>query len=91
MKVNPIVAWTDEEVETYIAEHDLIVNPLRLQGYDSIGCWPCTQAGKGREGRWAGQDKLECGLHPALAEPLMVSGSGLGPRENSREKRAEQA
>jgi phosphoadenosine phosphosulfate reductase len=76
VKVNPIVAWTDEEVERYVAEHDLIVNPLRLQGFDSIGCWPCTQAGKGREGRWAGQDKLECGLHPALAEPLVVREAG---------------
>ncbi len=70
VKVNPIVAWSDEDVERYIAEHDLIVNPLRLQGYDSIGCWPCTQPGKGRQGRWAGVEKLECGLHPALAEPL---------------------
>jgi phosphoadenosine phosphosulfate reductase len=64
VKVNPIVAWSDEDVERYIAEHDLIVNPLRFQGYDSIGCWPCTLPGRGREGRWAGQDKLECGLHP---------------------------
>ncbi len=73
VKVNPIVAWSDDDVERYIAEHELIVNPLRLQGYDSIGCWPCTQPGKGREGRWAGQEKLECGLHPALAEPLVES------------------
>lgn len=64
VKVNPIVAWSDADVERYIAEHELIVNPLRLQGYDSIGCWPCTQAGKGREGRWAGLDKTECGIHP---------------------------
>ena len=63
VKVNPIVAWSDEQVEAYIANHDLIVNPLRLQGYDSIGCWPCTQAGKGREGRWAGLDKTECGIN----------------------------
>ncbi|HEX9315755.1 MAG TPA: phosphoadenylyl-sulfate reductase [Actinomycetota bacterium] len=91
VKVNPIVAWTDEDVERYIAEHDLIVNPLRLQGYDSIGCWPCTKAGTGREGRWAGQDKLECGLHPALAEPLMVSESGFGLEVKLGEKRAEQA
>lgn len=65
VKVNPIVAWSDGDVERYIAEHELIVNPLRLQGYDSIGCWPCTKAGKGREGRWAGLDKTECGIHPA--------------------------
>ena len=63
VKVNPIVTWTDQQVAAYIAEHDLIVNPLRLQGYDSIGCWPCTRAAQGREGRWAGLDKTECGLH----------------------------
>jgi phosphoadenosine phosphosulfate reductase len=67
VKVNPIVAWSDEQVDTYIAEHDLIVNPLRGQGYDSIGCWPCTRAGAGREGRWAGLDKIECGLHTPAA------------------------
>ncbi|MGH2717582.1 MAG: phosphoadenylyl-sulfate reductase [Actinomycetota bacterium] len=63
VKVNPIVAWSDEQVQGYIADHDLIVNPLRLQGYDSIGCWPCTRAGKGRDGRWSGLEKTECGLH----------------------------
>ena len=75
VKVNPIVAWSDEDVERYIAEHDLIVNPLRLQGYDSIGCWPCTKAGKGREGRWAGLDKTECGIHPAGSPPQGVAGT----------------
>jgi phosphoadenosine phosphosulfate reductase len=68
VKVNPIVAWSDEQVDAYIAEHDLIVNPLRFQGYDSIGCWPCTRAGAGREGRWAGLDKTECGLHAPAAQ-----------------------
>ena len=69
VKVNPIVAWSDEQVERYIADHDLIVNPLRLQGYDSIGCWPCTKAGKGREGRWSGLEKTECGLHVPAPAP----------------------
>ncbi len=63
VKVNPVVAWSDEQIDQYIAAHDLIVNPLRLQGYDSIGCWPCTRAGEGREGRWPGLEKTECGLH----------------------------
>ena len=44
-------------------EHDLPYNPLHDQGYESIGCAPCTQPGSGREGRWAGKDKTECGLH----------------------------
>jgi len=63
VKVNPIVAWSDEDVDRYVAEHDIIVNPLRDKGFDSIGCEPCTLPGAGRSGRWAGSDRLECGLH----------------------------
>jgi len=62
-KVNPIAAWSDDDVERYIAEHDVIVNPLRHKGFDSIGCAPCTLPGSGRSGRWAGTGRLECGLH----------------------------
>jgi phosphoadenosine phosphosulfate reductase len=65
VKVNPILTWTDRDVARYIATHDVIVNPLRHQGYDSIGCAPCTRPGQGREGRWVNTNKLECGLHPA--------------------------
>lgn len=63
VKVNPIVAWSDEQVERYIAEHELIVNPLKASGYESIGCWPCTRPGAGRDGRWAGLEKTECGIN----------------------------
>ena len=63
VKINPLVAWSDDEVARYIAEHDIIVNPLRDKGFDSIGCAPCTLPGSGRSGRWAGTDRLECGLH----------------------------
>jgi len=63
VKVNPIVAWSDDDVERYIAEHDVIMNPLRDKGFDSIGCAPCTLPGSGRSGRWAGSGRLECGLH----------------------------
>jgi phosphoadenosine phosphosulfate reductase len=63
VKINPIVAWSDDDVERYIAEHDVIVNPLRDKGFDSIGCAPCTLPGSGRSGRWAGTGRLECGLH----------------------------
>jgi phosphoadenosine phosphosulfate reductase len=67
-KVNPLADWTDRDVWAHIAAHDLPYNPLHDQGYASIGCVPCTQPGAGREGRWAGQDKTECGLHePATA------------------------
>lgn len=63
VKVNPLVAWSDEDVERYVAEHDVVVNPLLAQGYGSIGCRPCTGPGEGREGRWPGTGRLECGLH----------------------------
>jgi phosphoadenosine phosphosulfate reductase len=63
VKVNPIVAWSDEQVQGYIADNKLIVNKLHFKGYESIGCHPCTVPGTGREGRWAGSPKVECGLH----------------------------
>lgn len=67
VKVNPLATWTDLDVEGYIADHDVPVNPLLARGYPSIGCMPCTRpvaAGDDRRsGRWAGRDKTECGLH----------------------------
>lgn len=67
VKINPIAAWSDEQVATYVAEHDILVNPLRAIGYTSIGCAPCTSAvapGEDpRSGRWSGLAKTECGLH----------------------------
>jgi len=51
VKINPIVAWSDDDVSRYVAEHDIIVNPLRDKGFDSIGCEPCTLPGAGRAGR----------------------------------------
>ena len=62
-KYNPLADWTDQDVIDYVREHDLPYNPLHDRGYSSIGCAPCTLPGNGREGRWAGQDKTECGLH----------------------------
>ena len=67
VKVNPLATWTDDDVDGYIADHDLPVHPLADQGYPSIGCWPCSRpVGNGedpRAGRWAGTGKTECGLH----------------------------
>ena len=67
VKVNPIAAWTDEEMDAYIAEHNVLVNPLVAEGYPSIGCAPCTRrvppGEDPRSGRWAGTGKIECGLH----------------------------
>jgi phosphoadenosine phosphosulfate reductase len=62
-KLNPLADWTDKDIWNYIFEHDLPYNPLHDQGYESIGCAPCTLPGSGRDGRWAGQEKTECGLH----------------------------
>ena len=62
-KLNPIADWSERDVWRYISEHELPYNPLHDQGYASIGCVPCTQPGAGREGRWAGLDKTECGIH----------------------------
>jgi len=62
-KFNPLADWAEADVWRYIAEHDLPYNPLHDRGYASIGCAPCTLPGSGREGRWAGQEKTECGLH----------------------------
>jgi phosphoadenosine phosphosulfate reductase len=67
VKINPLAAWTDEDLDRYIAEHDVLVNPLVPAGYPSIGCWPCTAkpapGSDPRSGRWPGQPKTECGLH----------------------------
>jgi phosphoadenosine phosphosulfate reductase len=67
VKINPIAAWTDEEMDAYIAEHNVLVNPLVGEGYPSIGCAPCTAkpapGADKRSGRWAGTGKIECGLH----------------------------
>jgi phosphoadenosine phosphosulfate reductase len=62
-KANPLADWSDQQVWSYIHEHELPYHPLHDQGYASIGCAPCTLPGSGREGRWAGSAKTECGLH----------------------------
>jgi phosphoadenosine phosphosulfate reductase len=67
IKVNPIVEWSQQEVDEYIAANNVLVNPLVDDGYPSIGCRTCTakvEAGADpRSGRWAGQGKTECGIH----------------------------
>ena len=62
-KFNPLADWSERDVWGYIAANDVPYNPLHDRGYDSIGCVPCTQPGQGRDGRWAGSAKTECGLH----------------------------
>jgi phosphoadenosine phosphosulfate reductase len=67
VKINPIAAWTDEQMQAYIDDNDVLVNPLVFEGYPSIGCAPCTakpvEGADPRSGRWAGLSKTECGLH----------------------------
>ena len=67
VKVNPLAAWTDEDMAAYIDEHGILVNPLVAEGYPSIGCAPCTAKpaddADPRSGRWQGLSKTECGLH----------------------------
>ncbi len=62
-KANPLADWSEADVWHYIVENDLPYNPLHDRGYASIGCTHCTAAGAERDGRWAGSNKTECGLH----------------------------
>ena len=72
VKVSPLARWTDDDVDRYIAENNVLVNPLQYDGYPSIGCWPCTRrvapGEDPRSGRWAGTGKTECGIH-AMTPP----------------------
>jgi phosphoadenosine phosphosulfate reductase len=67
VKLNPIAAWTQDDVDRYVEEFGVFLNPLRQEGYTSIGCAPCTRpVAEGedpRAGRWSGTNKIECGLH----------------------------
>ena len=67
VKVNPMAAWTQDVVDAYVTEHQVPVNPLFELGYGSIGCAPCTRpvapGEDPRAGRWAGKNKIECGIH----------------------------
>jgi phosphoadenosine phosphosulfate reductase len=69
VKIAPLADWIDEDVWSYVREHDVPVNTLHYDGYPSIGCTHCTSRVAANEharaGRWAGFDKLECGIHVA--------------------------
>lgn len=75
LKINPLIDWSAEDIAAYIAQHDLPRHPLVDQGYPSIGCSPCTRAvapgEDARSGRWAGWDKIECGIHHPGEEPFL--------------------
>lgn len=67
VKLNPLVSWSDAQLEAFIETHHIPTNPLHARGYPSIGCWPCTSAvaegEDSRAGRWRGRSKTECGIH----------------------------
>ena len=63
LKCAPLADWSEKDIWRYIVENDVPYHPLHDRGYASIGCTHCTSPGGGREGRWAGTDKIECGLH----------------------------
>jgi len=71
VKVNPVVSWQQKQIDDYIAENGILVNPLMYDGYPSIGCSTCTRrvapGEDPRSGRWVGTGKTECGIH--LVEP----------------------
>ena len=84
VKVSPLARWSDDRLQRYIAEHDVLVNPLQYDGYPSIGCWPCTRrvdpGDDPRSGRWAGTSKTECGIHssPPPTAPSATPSSQKG-------------
>ncbi len=71
--MNPLATWSDDDMDSYIAERGLLRHPLTDKGYASIGCWPCTRPvapGEDRRaGRWSGLEKTECGLHLEAVRP----------------------
>ncbi len=74
-KANPLAAWSDEDCWAYIRERGLPYNPLHDRGYESIGDTHSTLPGAGREGRWAGTGRTECGLHALSAAPNVLDES----------------
>lgn len=66
VRINPLIAWTRKDLEAYRQEADLPLHPLYLEGFLSMGCWPCTRAVRAgedpRAGRFEGQARTECGI-----------------------------
>ena len=75
LKINPLIDWSASQIAAYFILHDLPQHPLIAQGYPSIGCSPCTRpvapGEDARAGRWAGWDKVECGIHRPGEEPFL--------------------
>ena len=75
LKINPLIDWSAEDIAAYFEKHDLPRHPLIERGFPSIGCSPCTRpvadGEDARSGRWAGWDKVECGIHKPGEEPFL--------------------
>lgn len=75
LKINPLIDWSAGDIAAYLETHDLPRHPLVEQGFPSIGCSPCTrpvaEGEDARAGRWAGWDKIECGIHHPGEEPFL--------------------
>ncbi len=73
VKVAPLALWSSKQQHEYMVKHGLPYHPLWEKGYTSVGCWPCTlkpvNPNDPRSGRWAGQDKTECGIHDIGKKP----------------------
>lgn len=73
VKVAPLASWSSKQQHEYMVKYDLPYHPLWEAGYTSVGCWPCTlkpvDPNDPRSGRWAGQDKTECGIHDIGKKP----------------------
>lgn len=79
IRINPLAKWTTSDLADYMRTHALRENPLVAYGYLSIGCFPCTQPVKPgedpRAGRWAGQGKVECGIHLSGLDDSLTASS----------------
>jgi phosphoadenosine phosphosulfate reductase len=84
LKLNPLAAWTRNQVWSYIREHNVPYNALHDRGYTSIGCTHCTRLPSNladeRSGRWQGHQKTECGLH----RQKIGGGTQLAPAHRER-------
>jgi phosphoadenosine phosphosulfate reductase len=78
-KASPLADWTDAMCWEYIRARNLPYNALHDRGYDSIGDTHSTEPGAGRSGRWAGTDKVECGIHTVASGEI----AGLVAEESS--------
>jgi len=77
LKINPMLNWTKADVRRYMEEYSLPSHPLFEKNYGSIGCAPCNAAidskDDERAGRWAGREKIECGLHTEMFQHKKVA------------------